>query len=117
VLELLHLYAQIFTWRLPQKRYCTCKSIRSFTTGGAVVLRDRRGTVKADIPDADEKSFGSGSDPLAIYKPTGTKTVDAAKAMAAFTGWTYAAGAIAAKSRISNYALSGRWRRPRGSST
>ncbi|HEX3495583.1 MAG TPA: hypothetical protein VHT02_00150 [Methylocella sp.] len=32
-----------------------------------------------------------GDDPLAIYKPTGAKHVDAAKAMGNFTGWAYAA--------------------------
>ena len=32
-----------------------------------------------------------GNDPLAIYKPSGAKSVDAAKAMANFTGWSYAA--------------------------
>jgi HK97 family phage portal protein len=60
------------------------------TASGAVVLRDRRGTRKAEIPTADEKSF-EGSDALAIYKPSGAKHVDAAKAMGNFTGWTYAA--------------------------
>jgi hypothetical protein len=62
-----------------------------FTERGEIVLRDRRGTVKAEVPDADEKGFAGGSDPLAIYKPTGAKTVDAAKAMGNFTGWTFAA--------------------------
>jgi HK97 family phage portal protein len=56
-----------------------------------VVLRDRRGTAKAEIPNVDLKSHGMGDDPLAIYRPTGAKHVDAAKAMGNFTGWTYAA--------------------------
>lgn len=62
-----------------------------FTKDGRVVLRDRRGTAKAEIPNLDQKSETLSSDPLAIYKPTGAKSVDAAKALATFTGWTYAA--------------------------
>lgn len=61
-----------------------------FQSNGAVVVRDRRGTVKAEIPNVSEKSETLG-DNLAIYKPTGAKRVDAAKAMGSFTGWTYAA--------------------------
>src|ERR1044072_9276287 len=74
-----------------------------FKDNGAIVLRDRRGTAKAEIPDVSEKASisGMGDDPLAIYKPTGAKHVDAAKAMGNFTGWTYAAvNAIA--SEVSN---------------
>jgi len=48
------------------------------------VLRDRRGTSKAEIPDVDFKSETLG-DPLATYKPTGAKHVDAARAMDNFT--------------------------------
>jgi hypothetical protein len=70
---------------LPVNRY------EGFQGNGAVVLRDRRGAAKAEIPEADAKSFAGGDDPLAIYKPTGAKHVDAAKAMGSFTGWTYAA--------------------------
>jgi hypothetical protein len=45
-----------------------------------------------------------GDDPLAIYKPTGAKSVDAAKAMGNFTGWTFAAvNAIA--SEVANIQL------------
>ena len=44
-----------------------------FTGDSRVVLRDRRGTAEAEIPDVDEKGFGGGSDPLAIYRPTGAK--------------------------------------------
>jgi HK97 family phage portal protein len=62
-----------------------------FNSNGAIVLSDSRGTKKASIPDADEKGLTLGSDPLAIYKPTGAKTVSAAKAMGNFTGWTFAA--------------------------
>src|SRR5258707_14575394 len=64
-----------------------------FKGDGAVILRDRRGTAKAEIPNVSEKANGGtlSDDPLAIYKPTGAKAVDAAKAMGNFTGWTYAA--------------------------
>jgi len=75
-----------------------------FQSNGAVVLRDRRGTVKAEIPEVSLKSETLGDDPLAIYKPTGAKHVDAAKAMGNFTGWTFAAvNAIA--SEVSNIQL------------
>ena len=66
-------------------------SYEGFQANGAVVLRDRRGTTKAEIPDIDLKSEGFGSDPLAIYKPTGAKSVSPAKAMANFNGCTFAA--------------------------
>jgi hypothetical protein len=55
-----------------------------FTAIGAVVLRNRRCTRKAEIPTADGKSF-ENSDALAIYKPGGAKHVDAAKVMGNFT--------------------------------
>jgi HK97 family phage portal protein len=61
-----------------------------FQADGAIILRDQRGTRKAEIPDVDLKS-DFGLDPLSIYKPSGSKNVDAAKAMTAFTGWAYAA--------------------------
>jgi hypothetical protein len=47
--------------------------------------------VKAEIPEVNLRSETLGSDPMAIYKPSGAKIVDAAKAMANFTGWTFAA--------------------------
>ena len=62
-----------------------------FTEDGRVVLSDRRGTKKAEIPDVSLKSETLGSDAMAIYKPSGSKGVDAAKAIANFTGWTFAA--------------------------
>src|SRR5207253_1622727 len=77
-----------------------------FKGNGAVVLRDRRGTAKAEIPNVSEKANGGSlsDDPLAIYKPTGAKSVDAAKAMGNFTGWTFAAvNAIA--SEVANIQL------------
>jgi hypothetical protein len=42
---------------LPVNRY------EGFTANGAVVLRDGRGTSKAEIPDIDLKSESLGSDP------------------------------------------------------
>jgi HK97 family phage portal protein len=78
--------------------------LEGFTEDGRVVLRDRRGSRKAEIPNISEKSETLGDDPLAIYKPTGAKHVDAAKAMGNFTGWTFAAvNAIA--SEVANVQL------------
>jgi hypothetical protein len=54
------------------------------------MLRDRPNTRKAGIPAAETKSAPMGDDPLAIYKPTDAKSVDAAKAMGSFSGWSYA---------------------------
>src|SRR5665213_3405969 len=72
-----------------------------FTNDG-VILTDRRGTQRVGMPE--EKALGMGSDPLAIYRPTGAKTVSAAKAMGNFTGWTFAAvNAIA--SEVANIQL------------
>jgi HK97 family phage portal protein len=82
-----------------------------FTKDGRVALRDRRGTAKAKIPNVDTKSETLGSDPLAIYKPTGSKGVDAAKAMANFTGWTFVAvnaiGSEVANIQLRLYSVSG----------
>jgi HK97 family phage portal protein len=77
--------------RLGRKDTAPVNTYEGFQGNGAVVLRDRRGTRKAEIPDADAKGFSGGDDPLAIYKPTGAKSVDAAKAMGSFTGWAFAA--------------------------
>lgn len=77
--------------------------VSGFNNDG-IILTDRRGTKRVGVPDAEEKAFGMGSDPLAIYKPAGAKTVSAAKAMANFNGWTFAAvNAIA--SEVSNIDL------------
>jgi hypothetical protein len=94
---------------LPVNRY------EGFQQNGAVVVRDRRGTLKAEIPDVDTKAFGMGTDPLAIYRPSSAKSVDAAKAMANFNGWTYAAvNAIASEvANIQTTSLQNQWRRPR----
>jgi|SRR5271165_4469590 len=91
-----------FKSRLGQKDTAPVNSFEGFASRGEVVLRDRRGTVKAEIPEVSEKSFGD--DPLAIYKPTGAKAVSPAKAMANFSGWTFAAvNAIA--SEVANIQL------------
>lgn len=69
----------------------TPRRVEGFKADGAVVVRDSRGTARAEIPSAYAKSETLGDDPLAIYKPTGAKHVDAAKAMGNFSGWVYAA--------------------------
>jgi hypothetical protein len=56
-----------------------------------LLLRDRRNTRKTGIPAAETKSAPMGDDPLAIYKRTGARRVDNAKAITNFAGWTYAA--------------------------
>ena len=83
---------QFFEWLRngSTKNAASGNTYEGFQTNGAVVLRDRRGTLKAEIPQVDEKGFGGG-DALAIYKPTGAKQVPADKAMANFHGWTFAA--------------------------
>jgi HK97 family phage portal protein len=85
--EFLRPVAQFFSRKdtAPVNRY------EGFTERGEVVLRDRRGTRKAEIPEVNLKSETLGDDPLAIYKPIGAKHVDAAKAMGNFTGWAFAA--------------------------
>jgi HK97 family phage portal protein len=77
--------------RLSQKDTAPVNRFEGFQSNGAVAVRDRRGTLKAEIPNVTEKSDTLGSDPMAIYKPSGAKSVDAAKAMANFTGWAFAA--------------------------
>jgi len=80
-------FRRIFS--LNTKDTAPVNSYEGFQSNGAVILRDRRGTVKAEIPEVSEKAFGD--DPLAIYKPTGAKAISPAKAMANFNGWTFAA--------------------------
>jgi phage portal protein BeeE len=89
-----------FKSRLTQKDTAPVNSFEGFQSNGAVVLRDRRGTAQAEIPEVTEKGFGGG-DPLAIYKPTGAKSVSPQKAMASFNGWTFAAANAIAR-EISN---------------
>jgi HK97 family phage portal protein len=79
-----------FKSRLSQKDTAPVNAYQGFQSNGAIVVRDRRGTAKAEIPEVTEKGYGGG-DPLAIYKPTGAKSVSPAKAMASFNGWTFAA--------------------------
>jgi hypothetical protein len=58
-----------------------------FQGNGAVVLRDRRGTVKAGFPDTETKAFGMGGDPLADErgeKALGNATVSADRARSSF---------------------------------
>ena len=76
---------------IDQKETLLVNRVEGFKENGAVILRDRRGTAKAEIPSAAEKGVPLGDDPLAIYKPTGAKSVDAAKAMGNFIGGPYAA--------------------------
>ena len=59
--------------RVNQKDTLAVNAYEGFTSRSEVVLRDRRGTVKAKIAGAYEKGFSGGSDPLAIYRPTGAK--------------------------------------------
>jgi hypothetical protein len=80
-----------FNHRFSVKDNASANEFVGFQSNGAVIVRDRRGTFKAEIPNVDTKSETLGSDPLAIYKPSGAKQVDAAKAMGNFTGWTFAA--------------------------
>jgi hypothetical protein len=70
---------------LPVNRY------DGFTDTGAVVLRDQGGMRKAEIPDVTTRAETLGHAPLEVYKPTGAKHVDAAKASGNFTDQTYAA--------------------------
>ena len=80
-----------FNHRFSRKDTAPVNSFEGFTSSGAVMLRDRRGTLKAELPNVSEKSETLGSDPLATYKPSGAKHVDAAKAMENFTGLVYPA--------------------------
>src|ERR1700727_881742 len=74
-----------------RKETAPVNTFEGFTARGEIVLRDRRGTRKAEIPSVDLKGETLGSDALAIYKPSGTKSVDPAKAMGQFNNWSYAA--------------------------
>jgi HK97 family phage portal protein len=89
--------------RADQKDTASVNGFEGFQSNGAVVVRDRRGTAKVEIPEVSERAFDGGN-PLAIYKPTGAKAVSPQKAMASFNGWTFAAvNAIA--SEVSNIQL------------
>lgn len=66
-------------------------TVEGFKGNGAIVVRDDRGKRKQEIPNVDTKAEVLSDDPMAIYKPSGSKHVDAAKALGNNTGWTYAA--------------------------
>jgi hypothetical protein len=68
-----------FNHRFSRKDADSVNEFVGFQPNGAVVIRDRRGTLKAEIPNVGRKSETLGNDPLAIYKPSGAKQVDAAK--------------------------------------
>jgi hypothetical protein len=76
-----------FNQRFNRKNAAPGNEFVGFQSNGAVVVRDRRGTLESEIPDMSTKSETMGDDPLAIYKPTCAKSFDAAKAMGNFTGW------------------------------
>jgi HK97 family phage portal protein len=96
--------------RSAEKDLLPVNRLEGFNDNG-VILRDRRGTLKQEMPEVTEKSIAFGSDPLAIYRPTNTKNVNAARAMANFSGWVFASvNAIAsevANIQIRLYKLSG----------
>ena len=58
------------TSNVPANRY------EGFNANGAIVLSDRRGTRKAEIPDVDTKALGMGSDPLKILASEGLPTFE-----------------------------------------
>jgi hypothetical protein len=62
--------------RFNRKKASSTNELIGFRDNGAVVSRDRRGTLKVEIPNVSEKSETLGSDPLAIYKPSGAKQAD-----------------------------------------
>ena len=79
------------TNRLSQKDADRPHRFDGFTSDGRVVLTDFRGRSEARLPEADTKGSNGFGDPLAIYKPTGAKDIDPARAMGEFRGWAYAA--------------------------
>jgi hypothetical protein len=66
---------RILSFHPDRKDTAPVNRYKGFQGNGAVVLRDRLGTQKAAIPDVDTKGIGLSTDPLAIDKPTGAKTV------------------------------------------
>lgn len=53
------------TDRFNRKDTLLVNRFEAFTAEGAIVLRERRGTRQAEIPDVDTKSETLGDDPLA----------------------------------------------------
>jgi hypothetical protein len=51
-------------WDGKQKDTAQLNRYEGFTGDGRVVLRDRRGTVKAEIPDVDTKGITMGDESL-----------------------------------------------------
>jgi Phage portal protein len=76
---------------IDRKDTAPVNTYEGFNSRGEIIVHDRRGTLKGELPNVKEKSETLGSDPLAIYKPTGAKQIDAANATGQFTGWTFAA--------------------------
>src|SRR5579884_994502 len=79
-----------FADRIERKDTVPLNRYEGFTGRGEIVMRDRRGTLKAELPTVETKS-STLSDSMAIYRPSGGKIIDAAKAMGSFNNWAYAA--------------------------
>jgi hypothetical protein len=56
-----------FNHRFSRKDTAPVNSFEGFNSACAVMLRDRRGTLKAEIPNVSEKAGTLGDDPMAIY--------------------------------------------------
>jgi hypothetical protein len=54
-----------FNHRFDRKDNASANEFVGFQPNGAVVVRDRRGTLKAEIPNVSEKAETLGNDPLA----------------------------------------------------
>jgi hypothetical protein len=66
-----------FQSRFNRKKTAPVNQYEGFTERGEVVLRDLRGTRRAELPDINVKADAPDSNPLVIYRPSGAKTVDA----------------------------------------
>lgn len=51
------------------RSFAPVNSVQGFQQNGDVVVSDRRGALKSEIPEVTEKGYDGGN-PLAIYKPT-----------------------------------------------
>jgi len=80
-----------FASRFSRKDALSTNGFVDFQYNGTVVVRDRRGALKAQLPNVSEKSETLGNDPLAIYRPSGAKTVMPRRRCGNFNGWTNAA--------------------------
>ena len=63
-----------FNHRFSVKNTAPVNTFEGFNSRGEIIVRDRRGTLKAELPNVTEKSETLGSDLLAIYKPSGSKS-------------------------------------------